>query len=115
MPNAISVRLTSSICLTPIPFPFVTPLELGLLSSLTIFALIGELSAVPKSILLRRLCRALSAFLSRSLSCNKLAPDAARVPVFDRRGRCAVELLLELGVIFVSLDELDSGRTRLEP
>lgn len=111
-------KLTSSICLNPIPLPAVTPLELGLLSSLTIFALTGELctplSPALKSTLRRRLCRALSTFLSLNLSCSRLAPDPPRAPAFDR-GRCADELLLEPGVIFVSLDELDSGRVRLDP
>lgn len=117
--KAPATRLTSSICLTPIPLPAVTPLELGLLSSLAIFAFTGELCTPPspvlKSTLLRRLCRALSTFLSRSLSCSKLAPDPARAPVVDR-AKCAEELLvLEVGVILVSLEELDSGRVRLDP
>jgi hypothetical protein len=97
----------------------VTPLELGLLSSLAAFDFTGELctprSPALKSTLLRRLCRALSTFLSRNLSCSKLAPDPARAPVFDR-GRCADELLvLVLGVILASLEELDSGRILLDP
>ena len=65
------------------------------------------------STLLRRLCLALSTFLSLNLSCSKLAPpDANLAPWFwfVRGGRCAELLLLEVGVILVCVEALDSGR-----
>ena len=70
--------------------------------------------------LLRRLWRALSTFLSLNLSCSRLAPpDGARVDGFCvLAGRCAAELLLDVGVILVWLLALDSGRgarLRLDP
>jgi hypothetical protein len=82
------------------------PLELGRRSSLLLVARTGELCAPlspSMSTLLRRLCRALSTFLSLSRSCSKLAPlDGARADEFCvRAGRCAAELLLEVGVILV--------------
>lgn len=61
--------------------------------------------------LLLRPCRAASTFLSRILSWSKLAPEP-RIEFV--RGRCAAELLLELGVILVWLLALDSGRVRRE-
>lgn len=112
------MELTSSICLTPIPLAGVRPLELGLCCSLLLF--IGELCtpAALNPTLLCRLWRA-SSFLSRSLSCSKLAPDPPRAPrpCVERDGSSADEpSLLELcGVVLVSLLELDPGRVLLDP
>ena len=111
-------RLTSSICLTPIALLGIRPLELGLFSSLTMFAFTGELfeylSPLSRSTLLLRLCRALSTFLSRNRSCSRLATDPVRAGLFDR-GRCADGPLMLEGVIAVLLEEPDSGRLRLDP
>lgn len=61
-----------------------------------------------------RVWRALSTFLSLSLSWSKVAPDDIFAPGFCVRfvGRCTEdELVLEVcGVILVSREELDSGR-----
>ena len=84
------------------------PLELGLLSS---FPFKGELGSVfsPISILLL-LVIMFSPFLSLSLSCSKLVPEAPLERLWFR-GRFTEELLLlELGVILVWLEALDSGR-----
>jgi len=89
--------------LSPLP----APLEFGRLSSLPFN---GELwvdrTGVPT---LSLLALALSTFLSLNLSCSRLGPE---VPLTDGfRGRFTDELLLlELGVILVRLDALDSGR-----
>lgn len=89
---------------------FEIPHELGLLSSLIMVPLTGELCTSlfeAISILLLRLCLALSTFLSLNLSCNKLFP-VPLAPVF--LGRFVVELFEELGVILVMELALDSGR-----
>jgi hypothetical protein len=60
--------------------------------------------------ILRLLAIRLSPFLSLSLSCSKLVPEAPLERLWFR-GRFTDELLLlELGVILVWLEALDSGR-----
>lgn len=83
--------------------------------------LCGPISVEVRSILLLRLCLALSTFRSLNRSCNKLAPlveGPLAVPLFwvVRAGRCAEELLLlEVGVILVCAELLEGGRFRPEP
>jgi hypothetical protein len=70
----------------------------------------GELGRVFSPISTLLLLAKLSPFLSLNLSCNRLVPDAPLEKVWFR-GRFTEELLLlELGVIFVWLEVLDSGR-----